>query len=353
MISSAALPAGIVIVVIVVVDVVLTTLHPGRAGPLSAATRRSTWRMLSRVARLPRLRFLLGLAGPVSVAANILAWIGGLWVGFALVYLPSVEALAYAPAVPFGDHDIVDALYLSSVSLTTVGFGDVVAHDDGLRLVTTLEGASGLGVITAAISYVLSLYPMLNRTRAAAETAAQLGLRSAIGATAAVTSAQGLQHALALHREVVAAHHAVRRFSALFYFVAADERESVVALTHAAATVSVVLRWGVDSRRIHHADEVGRALEAALRTLIDDYEKAFGPLLEDGRDQTTPPSQALEQLRADVASVDASLAASPGEPGDGFAEYVARTQQFLDQLAGAYGYRPPQLLESPDGTRRS
>lgn len=349
MISSAALPAGVVIVVVVIVDVVLTTLHPARAGPFSAATRRSTWRMLSRVARLPRPRFLLGFAGPISVAANILGWIGGLWVGFALVYLPSVEALAYAPAVPFGDHDIVDALYLSAVALTTLGFGDVVAHADGLRLVTTLESASGLGVITAAISYVLSLYPMLNRTRAAAETAAQLGLRSVIGASAAVASAQGLHHAMALHRDIVAAHHAVRRFSALFYFVTDDERESVVALTHAAATVSAVLRWGVDPRRIHHADEVGRALQAARRTLIDDYEKAFGPLLDDGRDQARPAPEALEQLRADVASVDPSLAASPGEPDDGFAEYVARTQQFLDQLAGAYGYRSPQLLGSRDG----
>lgn len=350
MISWAALPAGIVIVVIVIVDVVLTTLHPARSGPFSAATRRSVWRVLSRVARLPRPRFLVGLAGPISVAANMLAWIGGLWVGFALVYLPYVDALAYAPAISFGDRDIVEALYLSSVALTTVGFGDVVAHTDGLRLATTLESASGIGVITAAISYVLSLYPMLNRTRVAAETATQLGLRSPVGASAAVASAQGLQHALALHREVVAAHHAVRRYPALFYFVTDDERESVVALTEAAATVSVVLRWGVDPRRIRHADEVGRALEAALRTLIDDYEKAFGGLLDDGGDHTRPASEALEQLRADVARVDASLAAASGEPADGFAEYVARTQRFLDQLAGAYGYRSPQLLESRAGT---
>ncbi|MDP8967590.1 MAG: potassium channel family protein, partial [Actinomycetota bacterium] len=237
-----------------------------------------------------------------------------------------------------------EALYLSSVALTTVGFGDVVAGNDALRLVTTFESASGFGAITAAISYVLSLYPMLNRIRASAETASQLGLRSVRGAAAAVASAHGLQHALALHRDLVAAHHAVRRFPALFYFVADDERESIVALVEAAATMSAVLRWGVDQRRVPYAGESGQALDAALRALIDDYEHAFGRVLEDRAEQPQAASPALERLRADVASVDASIAASGDGPSDGFASSLTRTRRFIDELARAHGYRTPRPM---------
>lgn len=344
MIGFVALAAGVVIVVVVATDVLLTTLHPARRGPLSGVTRRTTWRILSRLARLRRPAFLLGLSGPAVVAANILAWIAGLWLGFALIYLPYVDTLAYASSVPFGDRGVAEALYLSLVALTTLGFGDVVAHSDALRLVTTFESASGFGVFTASISYVLALYPMLTRTRAAAETAAQLGLRSARGAAAAVASPHGLQHALALHREVVVAHQAVRRFPALFYFVAKDEQESIVALTHAAATMSAVLRWGVDRRRVPHADEVGEALDAAVRTLMDDFENAVGRLLEGRSEQPEEASQALARLRADVESVDPSIAASADEPSEGFEQYLTRTWQFLDELALAYGYRPPRRL---------
>lgn len=68
------------------------------------------------------------------MACQFATWLVAVWLRFALIYLPSIEAFAYAPSVRFGERDLVDALYVSGVSLTTVGFGDVVAASDALRL---------------------------------------------------------------------------------------------------------------------------------------------------------------------------------------------------------------------------
>jgi hypothetical protein len=76
---------GVAVVAVVSVDVLLTTLHPSRPGPFSAGIRRLTWRILSQFSHGQRHARLLGLSGPVIVASNIVAWIGGLWLGDALI----------------------------------------------------------------------------------------------------------------------------------------------------------------------------------------------------------------------------------------------------------------------------
>jgi voltage-gated potassium channel Kch len=338
------LPVGVAIVAVVFVDVLLTTLHPSRPGPFSAGIRRLTWRILSHLSHGQRHAGILGWSGPVIVASNILAWIGGLWLGYALIYLPSVDTLAYAPSVAFGHRGLLEALYLSAVALTTVGFGDVVASTDALRLVTTLEAASGFGVITAAISYVLSLYPMLNRTRAAAEGASQLGLTSIDAAVATVTASQGLQHASSLHREVVNAHHAVRRFPVLFYFTTSNEHESIVALVEAATTVSVLLCWGVDARRVPHAQVLGPALAAAVRTLLEDHKDGFRGLLGADGKPLAASHTAVQRLRATVARHDPSLAAPAEQSVEGFEDFVSDMQRLIDDLRRAYRYAPRALF---------
>ena len=76
----------------------------------------------------------------------------------------------------------VEALYLSEASLTTGGFGDVVAGSHVLRLVTILEAASGLAVIAAAIAYVTAVYPRVSLVRAAASWATDLEGDTELGA---------------------------------------------------------------------------------------------------------------------------------------------------------------------------
>ena len=71
---------------------------------------------------------------------------------------------------------------------------DLVAATDGLRLVTVLEAASGLAVITGAITYLLSVYPLVSQVRVAARSVAPaVGIIALTGAAPgyAVASSDG------------------------------------------------------------------------------------------------------------------------------------------------------------------
>ena len=78
--------------------------------------------------------------------------------------------------VPFGERGLAEALYVSGATLTTVGYGDVVAGTDALRILSVLESGGGLAAITAAVTYLLSVHSAVSELRASAVAASQLRL---------------------------------------------------------------------------------------------------------------------------------------------------------------------------------
>jgi Ion channel len=69
---------------------------------------------------------------------------------------------------------LVDALNVSLVTLTTLGFGDVTPTDAWLRLLAPIEALLGFGLLTASISWLLLIYPALSRRRSLAYEVALL-----------------------------------------------------------------------------------------------------------------------------------------------------------------------------------
>jgi hypothetical protein len=231
--------AGALVVGLVGWDIALTLLHPAARGPLSHRANRTAWRLVRAVSRSRRV---LSYAGPLAIAANMLLWVVGLWLGFALVY---------ASGMDFGD-----AAYKSGEALTTVGFGDVEFEPEWLRYVAVFEAAGGLGAFTAAIAYVLSVYPLVTAIRASA-------LFAQLSADAGDTS-----QAAVLTQRLIESHEHVKRFPVLYYFESGDEAESLTTLLKAAATMSAALRAsGQESRAV--------PLERALNRLFDDLERDY------------------------------------------------------------------------------
>jgi hypothetical protein len=58
-----------------------------------------------------------------------------------------------------------DSLYISLVTIGTLGFGDIVPTLPVLRLLVPLESLFGFMLLTAAVSWVLQIYPALHRRR--------------------------------------------------------------------------------------------------------------------------------------------------------------------------------------------
>jgi hypothetical protein len=192
--------------------------HPDGRMMLSRALMRAWWR-LGR-----RRPALLPLAGPLSLLTILASWLVLLVCGWALVLWPHFpEHFRYAPGAD-GD-TLTDALYLSAVTLSTIGFGDVVPAADVLRLLVPVEAVLGFGLLTAAISWLLSVYPALSRRRSLAYELWLL--RDALGARGALVQEQG-RSAERLFGELLSRLVAVERdlvtLPLSYYFTERDPR---------------------------------------------------------------------------------------------------------------------------------
>jgi hypothetical protein len=157
--------AGALLIATALRDVFHTILEPSGAGSLPQAIFRGTWRL----ARLGGDRGK-NLAAPLAIVVTISAWTSMVAVGYGLIYWPHLPEEFYVTeglrAAIQGN--IIDALYVSGVALTTVGFGNVVAEGPMLRLALVIESLVGFALLTASASWILSIYPALQRSRSLA-----------------------------------------------------------------------------------------------------------------------------------------------------------------------------------------
>jgi hypothetical protein len=163
--------AGLVLLALIIFDIYATVLHSSaRYGPVGESLNRSVWRITRaaafRLSRANRHR-LLNMVGPLLLPLLIAVYVVLLVLAFALVYYPHVPS-GFAFTGAHREPDWTDAVYFSGVTLTTVGYGDVVPRLTSLRFLALFESASGLVVISLAITYMLTVYTALERKRAVA-----------------------------------------------------------------------------------------------------------------------------------------------------------------------------------------
>lgn len=342
--SVASVVLGVTVVVLAAADLGLTVLHPSRRGPLSSHVEHLAWAGVRRLTGLGGRDRLLSFGGPAAMAADLLAWVVGLWLGFALIYAPSVHTLRYSPGGWQGHEGFVEALYLSGASLTTVGFGDVVAGSDVLRLVTILEAASGFAVITAAIAYVTAVYPRVSLVRAASSWATDLQADTEVGAALLVSNG-GRDEVARLQRYLIEIHQDLLRFPVLYYFHAGVPGESTASLLRAAALVCMYLRYGLRWEAVPFAALYGPGLERTLERLLDDYAREFrgAHLSEQSLDQRDAHAR-LHRLREELRRVaPEAVSSEPGVPPD-LACFLARVDSFLLELGRVHRYSVAPLF---------
>ena len=158
---------GIALIAVVAHDVFDALFHHRGAGILSGAVMRTTWRGFRRAS--VRRRSLLPLAGPFALVAVVAMWLVLLVTGWALVLWPHIiDGFRFDPGAASGEATLVDAVYVSLVTLATLGFGDITPASGWLKLVLPLEALIGLGLLTATVSWLLSIHPALSRRRSLA-----------------------------------------------------------------------------------------------------------------------------------------------------------------------------------------
>lgn len=258
---------GAGLVLLMLVDVFRTLLYPHGSGPVGRAIMRGFW----LVARKLRGRGSF-IAAPLAMAAVIGAWAALAALGWALLYLPHLpDGFIHGAGVP-QRADFAEALYISLVTLSTVGFGEIVPAGPLLRLVVALQAVTGFGLLTATVTWILQMYPALNRRRALAH---ELNLFREAAGPAGVLSleprhAAGLLESMAGNVALVSID--LLAFHETYYFREVDQRGSLP------ATVAYAQELASQAQRSDNSELqfAGRMLHAALDGLAEVLRGNFG-----------------------------------------------------------------------------
>ena len=156
---------GAAIVLYGLSDIFLTLVHPHARGRLTRGIVAGIWRATSRGGRRAR-----AASGPLAAISVVLAWAAIQAIGWAFIYLPHVpDGFSYAEGIdPDLYPDALEALYFSLVSLSTLGFGEVVPTDPFVRLLSPVQAVTGFALLTGGATWLLQLFPTLARRRSTA-----------------------------------------------------------------------------------------------------------------------------------------------------------------------------------------
>lgn len=156
---------GALVILLGLIEVFHTLLHPSGRGRLSRLCVAAVWRIMRRLGDKGA-----GIAGPLALVCVIVFWAALQALGWALMLYPHVpQGFTYSPGLdPSRYGDAAEAFYISMVTLTTLGYGDVIATDPLIRLLAPLEALTGFALLTAAVSWFMQVYPALGRRRALA-----------------------------------------------------------------------------------------------------------------------------------------------------------------------------------------
>lgn len=246
-------------------DIVHTLFKPSGGGSLNQAVTRTLWRVL-------RHRGPTRSAGPYLLLAVIALWGVMMAVGWALLYHPHLPGrfLVQSGLNPPPDGSFTMSLYVSLVTLATLGFGDFVPTTGALRILVPVEALVGFGLLTAGISWILSVYPVLSRRFAlATEVANVAGAEERTGTAISELDPDFTAAALTRFGEmVVQVRNDFAQFPITYYFEATDPN---TALPRALRSL---VRW---SELVDHAEvpPETRFAAAALRNALDELAAAL------------------------------------------------------------------------------
>jgi hypothetical protein len=158
---------GGLIALIAIADMFLTIFNYDGYTTLTTFFHRGWWRVLRGITSpLPTAarHVALSLGSASMLPATVALWLGLEVVGFALLYDSAIGGGAFALKGASGS--LGTAFYLSAGAISSLAFGDVVAHGAADRALVDLETIVGLATFTLALGYVVTAFGILSRLEA-------------------------------------------------------------------------------------------------------------------------------------------------------------------------------------------
>lgn len=275
---------GLGLVLVVLRDVFHQLFHPGGSGHLSDILMHAVWRAFRALSRKRKDR--LTLAGPTALITIILSWVSLMVVGWALIYWPYLpESFLFSTGLNPATHGgFLDALYVSFVTLVTLGYGDITPTENLLRVLAPLQALIGFGLLTASLTWVLSIYPALSRSRSLAQEIFLLhGAEQERSRRVTEMEADFVENVFqGLVSQLVSVRNDMLQFEITYFFHASDERTGISAM------LPYLLRLAKDGQDEKHPDEVrieSRMLQGAIDNLATTIATRFLGLASDSTEK--------------------------------------------------------------------
>jgi hypothetical protein len=259
---------GAGLVMLTLRDLFHTLWHPTRHGGLSRLVMTAMWRLARR---LRARRRVVGLVGPLAMVTVVSMWAATVILGWAIIYWPHMPgAFTFSPGSKAAQEPaLLDSLYLSLVTVATLGLGDIAPGEGWLRMVSPLEALVGFALLTATVSWVLEIYPALTRRRVLAIRLALLRDSSPTPQQIDCTAGALLLDSLAT--EVVRVRIDFTQYAEAYYFHDGEDHSSLAATVGYAATL---VQRGQAARR-PEVRLAGDVLAGALKDLAAILDQRF------------------------------------------------------------------------------
>jgi len=324
------LAAGLAVLVLVVVDIIWTTLWvDGGAGPLSSWLIPGLWAGIRKLGG-ERSR-ALSLAGPIILTATLVTWVALIWGGWTLVFGAAENALLNSrDSSPV---TWVNRLYFVAYTMFTMGNGDYYPAADIWEVAASLTTASGMLFVTMGVSYVFSVLGAVTDKRSFASSVTGLGNRSeAVVETGWDEGGfRGLDlplNSLSSQLDTLATQH--KAYPILHYYHSEEATQSSAMAVAILDEALLVLRHGVARDA-----QPNRALVENARSAVENYLETLNESFFDPTEET-PDAPDLDRVRdAGVPTVAADeFAAAVDGHGD-------RRQKLLGVVRADAWHWPP------------
>ncbi|MBE9182487.1 two pore domain potassium channel family protein [Oculatella sp. LEGE 06141] len=291
--SSITVVLGILLLVLVMTDVLVTTLTVGGGGPLTSRLSRWIWRIALRIHQWRSNHRFLSVAGWIILVSTVLLWFAFIFVGWTLIFsttgLEVVNASTKQPATTW------ETIYFVGYTLTTLGIGDYQPQGTVWQLATSVASANGFVMVSLAIAYLLPVVSAATQKRQLAVYISSLGGTPDEIITRAWNGknfGQFDQHLISLSPQVALQGEQHLTYPILHYFHSRERSRTLILSLIALDEALTLLQYGVKPSSRPDLAALGsirRTNTAFLKTLSSAY---IEPASEN------PPPPPLNLLRS-------------------------------------------------------
>jgi hypothetical protein len=220
--------SGAALIIAALQDLFHTLFHPSARGDISDWIAHAVWKGF-RFA----LRRAISFAGPTAFVMTVLYWTLSLIFGFAMIYWPHLpDAFTFASGLnPESYRSIEGAINLSLGSLMTLSTG-VYPKELWIQLLMGIEAVFGFALLTASVSWILSIYPVLEHRRSLAHEATLLHFSEVEGNRDLDETGDSDLHQLltGLAGQVITHRNELTQFPITYYFYEEDKETALAGI---------------------------------------------------------------------------------------------------------------------------